>query len=156
MYPAFRATSNAWDADYCYRCVRCLFISLSVTQLNSCSFAVRGHSLQPLPNHLGLLFCISVNTISLNLLVFVTVWCLLVWALKTTSRLNLVHEMWTTATDDPVAWASVCHAGELYKNGWTDRRRAWVGDSWRVDPRNIVLDGGPHPSHPRRGGSGAM
>jgi len=42
-----------------------------------------------------------------------------------------MYEMRFIAVDKPVAWASVslsvfsCHAGELCKNGWTDRRPVW-------------------------------
>jgi len=48
--------------------------------------------------------------------------------------------------------ASDCHVGGLCKNDWTDRRPVWCGDSESGDPRNAVLDGGPHP--PRRRGGG--
>jgi len=37
--------------------------------------------------------------------------------------------------------------GELCKNGWTDRRPVWDGDSWR--PQKTVFNWGLHP--PRRG-----
>jgi len=46
LHVNFQAASNAWDADYCYRCTRCLSVNLFVTQ---------GHSVQPSPNHFGLL-----------------------------------------------------------------------------------------------------
>jgi len=49
------------SSDYCYQCARCLSVSLSVS-LSVCHVAsllsaslCGGHSVQPLPNHLGLL-----------------------------------------------------------------------------------------------------